>query len=277
MAACTRLHQRDLPAQLATWIWNPSMMARPTEVTRFLQFATTSNLSRVYVQIDDTLGSAVWQNFISQCTNNSIAVHALLGNKRWTIGSGQPTLANSLGWIKGYQNKSPKNSSFSGIHLDVEPWNFSDWVCNQNFYIRGWQWVVQQVVDFGKSLGIPVAADLPFWVHELSTNTSVPLDSWLLGVLDSATFMTYRNTAVGVQKIADAAIQAGTMMGKPVWLAVETLQSQETNTISFYGTGDAFFEANLHDIINKYQGNNSFAGIGVHDYTGWLAIAGVPG
>jgi hypothetical protein len=123
----------------------------------------------------------------------------------------------------------------------------------------------------GKTLGLPVAADLPFWANSIKCpGTSQTLDVWMLSKLNSATFMTYRNTPSNLMEIAIPILKAGVAAGKPVWLAVETTDADQANTplISYYGKGSATLFRDLATVAAKAAAYSSFAGIAIHDYNG---------
>lgn len=93
--------------------------------------------------------------------------------------------------------------------------------------------------------------------------------------LDAVAVMSYRNTAAGVLNVGGQALSTGADYGTPVFLAVETLQTDEgsANYVSFYGKGRKYF-LNQTEYIRELadEQHNEFAGIAVHDYRGWTAV-----
>lgn len=134
--------------------------------------------------------------------------------------------------------------------------------------------MVLKVVALGKSLDLPVAHDLPFWAYTLADPSSgETMDNWMLRVLDSATFMTYRNNVDTLMSIATSALQAGIRAGKPVWLAVETTDTDDAAVISYYGYSRSTLTSDLQEITAKASSYSSFVGIAVHDSDGWAAMS----
>jgi len=128
------------------------------------------------------------------------------------------------------------------------------------------------VATFSRRLGLTVAADLPFWANEIqSASSTAKMDRWTLGLVDSATFMTYRSDAAQVLDIASAALAAGQAEGKPVWLAVETTDIGDSR-LSYFGKPASKLAADLVTVQAGAQGHASFAGIAVHDSIGWPAL-----
>lgn len=136
------------------------------------------------------------------------------------------------------------------------------------------QTIVQQITSLGATLGLPVAADLPYWAETITCPTSgKTLDIWMLENLDTATFMTYRNTASELLDIATSVLEAGNTAGKPVWLAVETVDAADAILISYYGKTFSTLSNDLVAINTTAATYASFAGIAIHDYGGALALS----
>jgi hypothetical protein len=129
-------------------------------------------------------------------------------------------------------------------------------------YTEAWEVIVQDVASLGKSLSMPVAADLPFYANTLNSSTAgQTVDIWMLNVLDSATFMTYRNTASAVQELAVPILAAGVSTGTPVWLAVELAENSEADDVSFYGESASTLDTALEEITASSTSYTSFMGI----------------
>lgn len=140
-------------------------------------------------------------------------------------------------------------------------------------YIPKWQTIVTNVVSFGHSLNLAVAADLPFWSYTLADPaTGETMDTWMLNALDAATFMTYRNDVTELLDVAALPLAAADAAGKPVYLAVETVEVADEPKVSFKGFSVKTLSLDLADIAASASNHTSFAGIAVHDYSGWLAM-----
>ncbi|VUC30551.1 unnamed protein product [Clonostachys rosea] len=272
LATPTPAIRDEVQTPLGTWLWESTIISDTAKVATFLDYTVSNGVQRVFAQVNTDIQTSDWQNFISQCAGNGMKVEALIGNPQWVIGTGTPSLQSQLDWIQTYQAAATTNSGFTGIHMDVEPWGLDDWETNKAKYIEGWEEVAQKVASSASSLGITVAADLPFWANTLdSTTAGQTIDIWMLKLLDYATFMTYRNTVPAFLEIAAPVLAAGNEVGKPVWLAVETISLPEED-LSYYGQSASKLQSDLNEIAAASQGNASFAGIAVHDYDGWSAL-----
>lgn len=95
----------------------------------------------------------------------------------------------------------------------------------------------------------------------------------MLNVLDSATWMTYRNDVTQLLDVAAKPLNASLAAGKPVWLAVETKECSEQSIVSFKGYSVSTLTTDLKQIAESASSTENFQGIAVHDYEGWLDMA----
>lgn len=122
---------------------------------------------------------------------------------------------------------------------------------------------------------MPAAADLPFWCYLInSTTAGQTMDIWILDRLDSANFMTYRNTSAGIESLASRPLQAGEKTGKGVWLAAETGEVANEAETSFYGQTFEETQSALAAVAEVESSNTYFAGIAIDDLTSWMALPG---
>ncbi|KUI61121.1 hypothetical protein VP1G_08306 [Cytospora mali] len=258
---------------LATWIWNTTLIEDDSQVSQFFSFAEEQGLQRAYLHINADIENRYFMSFIQQCNASGIVVEALMGNPKWILGGGYPTLQANMEWIEQYQGNASADAKFVGIHIDVELWALEDWQANLETYIPAWQKMVNNITSFGRSLGMTLAADLPFWTHTLSDpKTGETMDIWMLDKLDSVTFMTYRNTVDELLDVAAKPLAAANSAGKPIWLAVETRASTEPK-VSFKGLATVTtLSSKLKSIRAGCWNHTSFSGIAVHDYFGWVEL-----
>lgn len=93
----------------------------------------------------------------------------------------------------------------------------------------------------------------------------------MLNLLDYAVFMTYRNTAGGIESLAAPILAAGDATGTPVWMAMETIYLED-KSLSYFGQSASALWADLTEVAASSTTHASFGGIAVHDYNGWSAL-----
>ena len=259
----------------ATWLWKSEIIADASSVAQFLSFASSHNISRVHAQVNSDIPTDIWASFISRCATSDISVEALFGDAQWITGAGTPSLQTTLDWIQSYQGSAADNAKFVGLHMDIEPWNLDDYSMKTSTYLSSWQTLITNISSFASSLSLPLAADLPFWLNTLNSPTnSQTMDTWVLERIDSATFMTYRNSASELSSIASGPIQAAQSLSKTVWVAVETtdLGVADNKVQSYYGQSDELLARDLATVGTWAAQYSLFKGVSVHDYTGWTAL-----
>jgi hypothetical protein len=260
---------------LATWMWNTTLISDKAEVADFFSFAKENNINTVYAGANGDIHHDDWQSFISQCSANGIKVDALIGNAQWVVGGGFPTLEMMFQWIDWHQgNCTDDSQKLSGIHFDIEPWALDDFQTNKATHLASWEKIVGTIISFAKEHGLTTAADLPFWANTVKMSDGQSLDAYALSVLDSVTFMTYRNTAAGVLSVATEPLKAGKAANKRVWLAVETRTASEESLISYVIKPLIDLTSDLKTILTSAKKHKVCAGVAVHDYQQWKSMHG---
>ncbi|KAK7755295.1 hypothetical protein SLS62_002801 [Diatrype stigma] len=278
-------------ADRATWLWDATTVQDSAAVSDLLAFAGARGVSRIYVGANADVPNAAFGAFVEQCGARGIAVAALIGNPQWVLDQGSPSLDDNLAWIEQYQaSVGSGGARFAEVHVDIEPWALDGWdtPATQAKLVAAWQAKMRAVASFGHGLNMTVGADLPFWANTIQapssssaseTQTQTTMDAWTLGVVDSATFMTYRSDPAQLLDIAapalaagdDAAAGTGAGAGGVVWLAVETTDVGDS-TLSYYGASADKLSADLDTIRAGAETHAGFAGIAVHDTAGWQAL-----
>ncbi|KAF2643858.1 hypothetical protein P280DRAFT_466584 [Massarina eburnea CBS 473.64] len=267
------LAPRAATSSRAIWLWDSDLIKDSTSLSTFLSDVTNPNygISKVHALIDRDMGTSTWTNFVSKCNVSGISVSALMGDSQWILGSttdGGPTLDHELTWLKQYQASAPANAKFSGVHLDIEPWGLDNWSSNQATYVSTLLTLVDEVKNVASPLNLPVAVDLPFWANTVSCQGST-LDVCVLKHVDTTTFMTYRNTAVGLLAVATPLLvdTVTKSSGKPVWLSVETSPNvADAGLISYAGKSVSTLMSDLQTVENTAKTLGGFAGIAIHSY-----------
>lgn len=257
--------------QKASWLWDTALIKKSGPDV--LSFYKNQGVNVIYLQINRNINSLYYKDFIRQAGAIGIEVHALDGNSAWSLVAQRPKLTTMFKWIENYQATAGANEKFKGIHVDIEPYLLSQWTTNQKSLISQWQSNVLYMVQRANDLQLPIAADLPFWLNNFKVpDGTSTLSSWMIKQYDSVTLMSYRDTGTGVFNAAKAGLQEGAALGKKVFTGVETNNTPEGDTISFYEEGADYMNDELVKLVELAGTYSSFGGIAVHDYTGWKAL-----
>lgn len=94
--------------------------------------------------------------------------------------------------------------------------------------------------------------------------------------MDAVTVMTYRDTVQGensLMAVAADMLLRGVTANRPVRLAVETQPLSDCPYCTFYEEGSQAMTAALSQVDLAAAQYASFAGIAVHHYDSWVALA----
>lgn len=257
----------------ATWLWNPWMLIdQSDEVIAYLK---QENATTVYLQIDPDVNQSYYKAFIEKATAVNIKIHALDGSSTWVAKNGTKKQDALFSWLANYQSKANAAQKFSAVHLDVEPYLYSEWSTNQAKTIKAYQDLVVRAVNSGAKLNLPVSFDIPFWFDEVTYKNTYGngfLAQWVIDQTSIVTIMAYRNTAEAIIQIAQTEIDYATKVNKKVVIGVETLQSSEGEQVSFYTKNRAFMNDALATVSSTLNASSGFGGIAIHYYNSWKEL-----
>ncbi|MBN2980336.1 hypothetical protein [Cohnella algarum] len=264
--------QATQPAIKATWLWDtPQIRESGAEILDFLE---RKGINVVYLQINRDVKPAEYGAFIREAGARGIAVEALDGRASWGLLSGRAGIDAFLGWVETYQAAAAPEERFSGLHVDIEPYAMASWNMEDETLIAQWQKNVSYLARRAGEIGLPLAADLPFWLHQYRSATSdESLSFWMIRKLDAVTILAYRNSAESIAAMAAKELSEAADLGVPATVAVETKGIDEGAAVTFSGKSAAFMDEQLAKasaLIDKKH--NAFAGIAIHDYHSWIKL-----
>jgi hypothetical protein len=246
------------------WVWN-----QPTPKT-LVTFAQARGITELFVSVPNNLPTSArltWVKSVSKlAVPAGIRLQALGGDPGWIDDP-----AAAVAW----QDAALSTGLFSGVHVDIEPWQRGDWNTDRARVVTGY---LDTCDRLQAATTLPLEADVPFWLWTLNNADGTAVDAAVLARVDKATVMSYRNTVTGADSITDIAartLDAGVSAGKPVRLAVETtnLGSDPVSAKqTFFGTTEAAVNTALDQVDAAESGEASYAGMAVHDYAGYDAL-----
>lgn len=246
------------------WVWN-----QPTP-KNLVAFAQARGMSELFVSVPSNLPTSArltWVKAVSTlAVPAGIRLQALGGDPGWID---DPTAA--VAW----QDAALSTGLFSGVHVDIEPWQRGDWNTDQARVVAGY---LDTYDRLQAATTLPLEADVPFWLWTLNAADGSAVDAAVLARVDKVTVMSYRNTVTGADSITDIAartLDAGVSAGKPVRLAVQTnnLGSDPVSAKqTFFGTTEAAVNTALDQVDAAESRVASYAGMAVHDYAGFDAL-----
>ncbi|TDF93855.1 hypothetical protein [Paenibacillus piri] len=261
----------------ATWLWDTSLIHTNDSRNSVLQFAKEQRVTRIYVQIDPALDPGAYRTFIKGASAAGIQIHALDGAPDWIAPDRRHRISDTVDWVNRFNNAALPEERFTGIQVDIEPYTLPEWNTNRDTVVQRWLDTVTLFAAKTKSSSsLTASAALPFWLDEIpmsgSGSGSVSLMEAMMRQLDEVTLMSYRNQAKALADIALTKLELGDRLGKKVSVGVETNSTKEPAFITFYGEGRARMEIELLSIDKLLRNYASYAGVVIHDYSGWRKL-----
>jgi hypothetical protein len=262
----------DRPVYKATWLWNTSSLFQSMENT--FQILQQNGVNLVYLQVDPDVRASDYSSFIREASARGIEVHALGGAPDWIVQDKQIKVYKLIDWVKTYNNSVPAVEQFKGIHLDVEPFVLQAWYADTDTMLGLWRDTVSGFVEEMKieTPNLIAGADLPVWLEKFNVPDGqggrTTLSNWMIHKLDQSTLMAYRDNAADIISSITIELAEAEKNGKPVIVAVETLQSSE-GPISYYEKGRSQMMRDLSTVDETLRSRTPYAGYAFHDYDGW--------
>ncbi|MBD2862350.1 hypothetical protein [Paenibacillus oceani] len=254
----------------ATWLWDTSLINTATGRNQIIKFAKNQQISRIYLQVNPDVTKNAYRYMIKTAAGNGIEVYALDGAPNWALPENRGQITSLIGWVKTYNATVTMNERFAGIQLDIEPYLLPEWSTDQTGVAQKWLDALRYFHDETKKApALSTSAALPFWLDSVSLSSGVILGEALIAKLDEVALMSYRNQGDAVVNLVTEELAWGDKYGKKVWLSLETNAIPETPYITFYDKGKIEMDLQMSRIDELVKAHQSYAGIAVHDYTGW--------
>lgn len=260
-------------SERATWLWNPWVIVSDGAGT--IALLQKKQVNKVYMQIDRDIPMKIYRSFIGKAFAKGIQVYALDGSAEWVAPKGYISQNQLMSWIGKYQSGSTSAQKFAGVHLDVEPYLYSGWRTNQAETIKSYQSLLMKAKSSTAALNLPLEADIPFWFDEISYKNTYGkglLTEWVIAKTNGVTVMAYRDSASLIIDIVKNEITLAEKYKKSIVVGVETGDTEEGDTISFFEEGESYMNRQLIEVKNYYAGVSALKGIAVHHISSWMTL-----
>ncbi len=296
----------DPRAPRATWIWKYDPVSNPEARRELFALSERTAMRRFYLYLgEDPIPEtpASYQKelaqFLRQCHERKIEVHALQGNPLWALKAFHPRV---LAWIDGFlqfNRALPAEERMDGVHMDIEPYLTQEWETGDRAKLQAEfieliaqcrrlidQKTVPGAVPVpGTELGIqrPWAvgptARKPFVMGlaiPVFYNREPEMEEKLLAQLDYAALMDYYDSARDIVDNGRSHVEMANRLGIAMVVGVETQdlvqmnQGKRRNT--FVEEGWEEMERELAQVVDAFAGQPGFDGLAIHAYDSYRIL-----
>ncbi|WP_162805787.1 hypothetical protein [Sporosarcina sp. PTS2304] len=265
--------------ELSTWLWDTARIVSESE--EVIHNLVNEGVSDLYLQVNATIETAYYQQFISKASSNGIRVHALDGAPSWVAGQkGINEQQVFTDWLVNYQSVVSSDERFVGIHLDVEPYEHPNYEKNPNNYFKNYQTMIVQFEQIANTMGLEFGIDIPFWYYGVTYNNIYGkgnIAEFLSQHVKNISIMAYRDSANGsnghdgINQIASAQMDLFEKYNVKGTIAVETGRlTDDSQYVTFYEEDKEYFYEQLDAVYQNYKNHPAFNGIAIHHYGSWM-------
>jgi hypothetical protein len=245
----------------AMWLWGDQPAAEVVD------WADRQAVSEIFVHVSPAVLTngdlARLQDMKELADARDITLRALGGDPAWVTDH-----AAALAWLQAVLT----TGIFAGIHLDVEPYLTVGWTGN----FEGTATAYLALLDKMRAgTALPIEADVPFWYGEHRVKGRNLADEVLRRV-NAVTVMSYRDNGTGPNSILAVSqdwLARGKAIGKRVRLGAETDALADCPQCTFAEEGAEHLRDELAEVDSATRRTAAFAGIAVHRYGSWRALA----
>ncbi len=132
-----------------------------------LDFAQAHHVNLIFfLKVNYDQDPQIYRNFNRNASERGIRVHLLDGDPSWVEPQSAAEITRMTGWLLEYNRASrPAERFFSGLHVDIEPYNTPNWnSADQRGIITKWENTVDFLIkEARKTENVEIGADLPFF------------------------------------------------------------------------------------------------------------------
>ena len=251
----------------AMWVWSFGNAATT------VKFAKARGITQLFVSVPDDVTTS------SQLPRlRDLSSRARAAGMRVDALGGQPGWIDDPTWVVDHWLRPAiATGLFTGIHVDMEPYTTPSWTSDRAGVVNRY---LSTLTALSAAAGPthPVEADIPFWFNQIPAGSGSTFDREIITRTAGITIMAYRNTAAGPDgtiALAAPEVAAAASLGKPARIGQETNylgSDPESVKQTFYGMTRTRMEIQLAQVRQAFAGNAGYAGLAIHDFTGYSAM-----
>ena len=212
-------------------------------------------------EFGDTGTTGPLRRFLHAAHARGVRVVYLCGDPSWATPEHQADALDLLKAILEFNAAGKAGERYDGIAYDVEPYSLPGWPSQdlENGYLSLFDKSNEAIRASGQRLSM--SAIIPRW---FSNSELDGLDRKVVDRSDAIIIMDYVNSASRLVNDAGKEIAYAATAHKPVWVAVETGELDDTPRATFYGQSNSQMESALTQALPAFQSQASFVGYAIH-------------
>lgn len=264
-------------SRISTWVWDRDTALRPEAQRSLLDFSRTRNVGTLFVQASSGYDAGgefdAFARLADGAAQQAVAVVLVGGDPSWALAAHH---ADAVAFLRLAERVDDRLGQRRlpvprRVLFDVEPYLLEEWKTSPEVVEKQYVALLETLRAASRSAEIEVWHTIPFWLSD-RTVEGRSLDRTVLDRSDGVVVMAYRNSVTDVVSVATGTLQHAAEVRKPVVVAIET-KCVEPSYVSFCGASSASFEETLPRLTSSLRRFPSFAGVAVHHYPSWRALA----
>lgn len=234
----------------ASWLWDDAVA--PSKV---VEFARAERIGEVFITVPWAGPTAAMRAISSALRAGGVRVACLGSGADW---------ADAPQHAAAWAGRAVAAGDFDAVHLDVEPWAADDWPVGAERRLAG---LAQAVEAVRSQTALPIEVDVP------AGHIAAFIEPFtrVMSAASAVTIMAYRDRASAILDFSVAARSAAASVGRSYHIGVDARPSAQPGT-SFAEGGRRAMERETAAVAAALRSDRHFAGIAVHDLTGWQAL-----
>jgi hypothetical protein len=263
--------------RLATWVWQKQAVLDPEERARLLAFAVGRGVDLLYVaeasDYEDARGWGALADLVRRAASQGIRIHLVGGDPSWARQEHHASAVSLIERVARLNERLRLASlpEIRGVQYDVEPYTLADWHSSPGTLEPQYAALLGKLRISAQKAGVELWMTIPFWFshHPFGETT---LDRAILDAADGVVVMAYRTTPAGVTRASEELLGHAHERGRPVVVALE-IGCAVSKDATLCGITLPELRGALDEIRAALKRFDSFAGLAVHAYAAWHALA----
>ncbi|MDD7896552.1 hypothetical protein PUW91_00330 [Metamycoplasma hyosynoviae] len=240
---------QSIKNKIGVWAWRAEKITDSS-----IKFLKNNNISEIYLKVNELDSKS--KEVITKLKNANIDIYFLMGNKKWLLDD-----SNLIKKIEKYKSEFNVNNDFKGIHLDIEPHQYSkefkDPAKRKDLILKFLTLMKKLKTNYPD---ITFDYDIPFWLKDEIEFDGKNQETYkhIMNIANSVYVMAYRSSAEKSYSISKYLLDYAKKHNKKINICVETGYDEDLN-ITYYDEGKRVLATELIKLLKMVHKDVGFA------------------